>query len=68
MFERSALVYDMVYGDKPTAFLNWAQQHGAEQVRDGLGMLIGQAALSFTIWTGKQPDVAPVMQLLRGHK
>lgn len=65
VFNQCPLVYDMVYGDKPTAFLTWAQQHGAEQIRDGLGMLIGQAALSFTIWTGKEPDVAPVMQLLR---
>lgn len=65
LFAGSALVYDMVYGDKPTAFLTWAQRHGASQIRDGLGMLIGQAALSFAIWTGKQPDVAPVMQFLR---
>lgn len=47
----SDYAYDMMYG-KPSAFLQHFSQIGAS-VSDGLGMLIGQAALSFTIWTGQ---------------
>lgn len=58
------LCYDMVYGDKATAFMQWATGHGCK-VQDGLGMLIGQAAESFRLWTGVTPDTSSVMALLR---
>jgi shikimate dehydrogenase len=32
---------------------------------DGLSMLVGQAALSFEIWTGKKPNRGPVLEELR---
>jgi len=59
------IVYDMMYGSKPTLFLQWAQQHGADKIRDGLGMLVEQAAESFFIWRDVQPDTAPVIQEIR---
>jgi len=57
--------YDMVYGKSETPFLQWARAQGAKQVIDGLGMLVGQAAVSFAIWRGITPDVKPVIAKLR---
>jgi shikimate dehydrogenase len=55
----------MVYGAKPTAFMQWAKQHSVAQQADGLGMLLAQAAAAFTIWRGVTPDIEPVMALLK---
>jgi shikimate dehydrogenase len=59
--------YDMVYGKEPTAFLKQAKRLGVEHVIDGLGMLVGQAAASFHLWTGISPDVEPVLADLRAQ-
>ncbi len=60
-----AWCYDLMYGNEPTAFLLWAEAHGAAHVVDGLGMLVEQAAESFTLWRGVRPDTAPVIEMLR---
>ncbi len=61
----SASCYDMMYGAEPTIFLQWAKNHGAAQLADGLGMLIGQAAEAFYLWRQIRPEVVPVITALR---
>lgn len=63
----SACVYDMSYADKPTVFIQHAQNLGMLNTFDGLGMLVGQAAESFYLWTGFRPDVVPVIKALRSN-
>jgi shikimate dehydrogenase len=62
---RGGAVYDMVYADQPTAFVRWAQAHGAALALDGLGMLVEQAAEAFFLWRGVRPDSASIMRMLR---
>jgi shikimate dehydrogenase len=65
LFTTHALAYDMMYGDKAKPFLDWAAVHGAEQVVDGLGMLVEQGAESYLIWRGVRPETKPVIEKLR---
>ncbi|WP_309044141.1 shikimate dehydrogenase [Marinobacter sediminicola] len=59
------VVYDMMYSLQTTTFNLWALDNGAVRVFDGLGMLIEQAAESFRVWRGVQPDTAPIIDVLR---
>ncbi len=59
-----ALALDMMYGPPAHPFLAWAEAHGA-RARDGLGMLVEQAAEAFWLWRGVRPDTAPVLAALR---
>jgi shikimate dehydrogenase len=58
------LALDMMYGPASAGFLAWAEQHGAFG-RDGLGMLVEQAAEAFSAWRGVRPDTRPVLDILR---
>ncbi|MFC3094216.1 shikimate dehydrogenase [Alteromonas sediminis] len=64
-FSEVSLTYDMVYQKVLTPFLAHAQKNGSENVCDGLGMLVGQAAAAFTIWTGYRPDTSDLLVMLR---
>ena len=59
-----SLAVDMMYGPAAQAFLDWAHAQGA-QARDGLGMLVEQAAEAFWVWRGVQPDSTQVLADLR---
>ena len=61
-----ALACDLMYGPAADGFMAWARAHGARP-RDGLGMLVEQAAESFALWRGLRPPAAQVLQELRRH-
>ena len=65
LISQNIVCYDMVYGKDKTPFLRWAEEHGAIKLIDGLGMLVGQAAVSFEIWRNVTPEVQPVIDTLR---
>jgi shikimate dehydrogenase len=58
-----ALAVDLMYGALSQGFLGWAAAHGAVP-RDGLGMLVEQAAEAFFVWRGVRPATAPVLAAL----
>ncbi|HEU4776624.1 MAG TPA: shikimate dehydrogenase, partial [Telluria sp.] len=58
------LALDMMYGNKPTLFMDFATAHGAS-ARDGLGMLVEQAAEAFAVWRGVRPQTDAILQRLR---
>ena len=60
-----ATAYDMFYSAEPTPFLRWAEANGAFRTRDGLGMLVEQAAASFELWRRIRPSTEPVIEALR---
>lgn len=67
LFAPGALSYDMMYGNEDTVFMVWSKQHQAEQVCDGLGMLIEQAADAFAIWEGVRPNTKTVYAYVKSE-
>ncbi|HEY1397433.1 shikimate dehydrogenase [Roseateles sp.] len=61
------LAVDMMYGPSTAPFLDWAagQAGSGGAQRDGLGMLVEQAAEAFLLWRGVRPDSATVLADLR---
>jgi shikimate dehydrogenase len=60
------LAVDLMYGTAAAGFLHWAGAHGAVG-RDGLGMLVEQAAEAFFVWRGVRPETAEVLRRLRAR-
>ncbi len=61
--QRDTLVYDMIYYPPETKFLANARQSGLKTL-NGLGMLVGQAAIAFEFWFGEKPDFAKALKRL----
>jgi shikimate dehydrogenase len=61
-----ALAVDLMYGPPAQGFLDWAAAAGARP-RDGLGMLVEQAAEAFWLWRGVRPPTTEVLAALRAR-
>ena len=64
VLKAGSLAYDMMYGRAADGFIAWAGGHGAVP-RDGLGMLVEQAAEAFLVFRGVLPPSALVLAELR---
>ncbi len=49
-------VFEMAYGRSPTPATKWCVDLGLPNA-DGVDLLVGQAALSFELWTGQKPPL-----------
>ena len=63
-FAKGTLALDIMYGSAPSPFMVFASEQGAE-TRDGLGMLVEQAAEAFLVWRGVRPETGAVFNKLR---
>lgn len=59
-------VLDLVYRPSPTRLVREARSVGARAV-DGSGVLLHQAALSFTLWTGLEAPTGPMRSALQAE-
>ena len=50
--QESAMLYDLVYTPRPTAWLRWGQSRGHRCI-DGLEMLVQQGAASLRLWSDR---------------
>ncbi len=60
IFRANSFAYDMMYRRELTPFLQWCKQQGVDQVSDGFGMLVEQAADAYLIWEGVRPKTRKV--------
>ncbi len=61
------MCYDMAYGRGDTPFTRWAKTLHAARATKGWGMLVEQAAESFSLWRGIRPNTQPVLEALAQH-
>jgi shikimate dehydrogenase len=59
------MVFDTVYGARPTSLVRNAREAGARAV-DGLPMLLHQGAAAFEIWFGREAPIAEMKKALFG--
>ena len=60
------VVSDVVFNDPNTLFLQEAAKRGAHTI-NGLGMLVNQGALNFTLWTGEEAPIKVMTDTLKNE-
>ncbi len=63
-FCTETLALDMMYAKQPSLFMQFAAAQGATP-RDGLGMLVEQAAEAFHVWRGVRPATEAILEQMR---
>lgn len=63
-FPAGSFVFDLIYNPAETQLMKQARAAGCG-AQNGLGMLLGQAAAAFHIWTGINPDLALMEAVLK---
>lgn len=58
------IVSDVIFNDPHSLFLQEAEKRGAVTI-NGLGMLVNQGALNFTLWTGVEAPMNVMIDTLR---
>jgi shikimate dehydrogenase len=66
LFGTGTLALDMMYAADPSPFMRFAAAHSAT-TRDGLGMLVEQAAEAFFVWRGVRPQTGAILAQLRAQ-
>jgi shikimate dehydrogenase len=64
VFSPQGLAYELAYGKKLTPFLRLARNAGVQNLADGVGMLVEQAAQAFAWWRGPRPRTEAVIRQL----
>lgn len=62
-FRPEQIVYDLVYNPAHTQLMRQARAHGA-RAYNGLGMLVQQGALAWSLWTGQPAPLAAMHDAL----
>ena len=62
VFKDASVALDLYYSQKDTLFMKMAKDQSVPGVFDGWGMLVHQAAESFSQWTGHEPDTSELIR------
>ena len=65
VLKEGMVVMDIVYHPLRTRLLRDAEERGCQTI-DGLEMLARQGGAQIEIWTGKRPEIKPILEDLRG--
>ncbi|MGI5947132.1 MAG: shikimate dehydrogenase [Lachnospiraceae bacterium] len=60
------VVTDVIFNDPHSLFLQEAEKRGAKTI-NGLGMLVNQGAINFTMWTGVEAPVDVMVNTLKNE-
>ena len=62
IFNKASVALDLYYSQSDTHFMKMAKDREVSTVLDGWGMLVHQAAASFSQWTGFNPKTKEVLK------